>query len=265
MASSDKTVTAELETPVAWLRLSRPETLNALDAQVLDELDAALDEVERDESIRVVVLTGAGRAFCAGADLKGVIDADGTIDGPALVRFVRRTSAVIERVASLSKPVIAAVNGLAVAGGFELVMACDLVIAASSAQLGDAHANYGLLPGAGGAARLARIAGPKVAKRLAFTGDFIAADELVASGLGNEVVADDSLEKRTTELALQIAEKSPVGLARMKRLINDAVDQPLAVSLAAEIEAIEAHVHSDDMREGLSAFREKRRPEFIGR
>lgn len=258
-------VVIEVTPPVAWLRLCRPEAMNALDDEMLIRIDTGLDELERDDAVRVVVVTGTGRAFCAGADLKSAIDANGEVDGSALLAFVRRAATVVERLAAFPKPVIAAVNGLALAGGFELALACDLVLAASSARLGDGHATFGLLPGAGGAARLARIAGPRMAKQLAFTGEALPAADLVACGLVNEVVPDDTLEKRTLELASQLAEKSPLGLARMKRLIDDGLDRSLGDALAAEYAAMEAHVHSDDMREGLAAFMAKRQPTYVGR
>jgi enoyl-CoA hydratase/carnithine racemase len=139
------------------------------------------------------------------------------------------------------------------------------VIAADNAKLGDAHANFGLLPGAGGAARLARVVGPTVAKYLAFTGRFLPAADLVPFGLVHEVVPPEELEKRVDELAGLIAAKSPAGLGRMKRLLDDTLDQPLPTALRAEHDALAAHVHTPDLREGLTAFREKRPPRFPGR
>lgn len=250
--------------PVAWIRLMRPQVLNAINDELIDDLAAALDAVEADPAIRVVIVTGTGRAFCAGADLTA-IGTDSGADPERLVGFVRRVATVIDRMAGFSKPLIAAVNGLAVAGGLELVLACDLVVAAEEAVLGDAHANYGLLPGAGGAARLARVVGPTVAKYLALTGDCLPAADLVQLGLVNLVVPGAELADKAEALARRIAAHSPAGIAQMKRLIDDGLQQPLDGALRLEQVAMAAHAHSRDLQEGLAAFREKRVPRFDGR
>lgn len=255
-------VDCELAGPVAWLRLNRPEAMNALSTELLGDLDLAFDIVERDPAVRVVVLTGTGRAFCAGADLKEI---GRPPDPDRIVAFVRAAGATIDRIPALDKPVIAAVNGLALAGGLELVLACDVVIAAVSARLGDAHANYGLLPGAGGAVRLARVVGPTVAKYLAFTGLSLPAPDLVPLGLVNEVVPDGRLHARADELANHIAAKSPLGIARMKALVHDGLEQPLDTALRLEHLALATHAHSADLAEGLTAFTEKRTPRYLGR
>ena len=247
-----------------WLRLNRPEALNTLSDALIEELDDAIDEIEADPKIRVVVVTGAGRAFCAGGDLKGFTPT-GELDPDALMRSVRRAASVVERIPLLDKPVIAAVNGVAVGGGLELMLACDFVVAARGARIGDCHLNYGVLPGGGAAARLPRLVGPSLAKRLTFTGELLPAAEFLPYGLVTEVVADDELTSRVGELAAQIAAKSPLGLARVKRLIDDGLDQSLATALRSEHEALWAHAHSADMREGLAAFKEKRTPQYTGR
>lgn len=261
-AATQRAATLDVIGPVAWIRLNRPRAMNALNHDLLDALDSALDAVENDVVIRVAVLTGAGGVFCAGADLKGLVGADGSVDEDALLMLVRRAGATISRIPAVGKPVIAAVNGLAVAGGLELVLACDLVVAAKGARLGDAHANYGLLPGGGGAVRLARVVGPTVAKYLAFTGDFLSAVDLVPLGLVNQVVDDDELDARVGELAERLANKSGAGLAHMKRLIDDGLEQPLVTALRLEQQALAVHVRSPDLQEGLTAFREKREPRY---
>lgn len=263
----DRLVVSAVSGAVAWLRLNRPNAMNALSNELLDDLDDALDFVASTPAIRVVVLTGTGRAFCTGADLKlgGFAEKNGAVNSDKLLAHVRRASATLDRIPALAKPVIAAINGYALAGGFELMLVCDIVIAAQSARIGDAHSNYGLLPGGGGAARLVRRVGPSVAKYLAFTGDFLPAPELLPFGLVNEVVADDALRDRVDKLAEQIASRSPRGIAHMKRLIDDGLDQPLATALRLEQQALEVHAHSLDMREGLAAFREKRQPRYTGR
>jgi enoyl-CoA hydratase/carnithine racemase len=246
--------------------LNRPKALNALSPDLLEALEEALAELATDAAIRAVVVTGAGRAFCTGADLAFALDSiseGGSAD--ALLAFIERAGAVLDRVALFPKPVIAAVNGLALAGGLELVLCCDLVVAAESARLADAHANYGLLPGAGGAVRLARRIGANRAKHLLFTGDLVPAGSLVEAGLVNAVVPDNDLQSAAGALADKIAEKSPLSLAAMKRLVAEGLEQPLKEALRLEIEALRTHLGSHDVLEGLAAFREKRKPRFEGR
>lgn len=260
------TIDCELRGPAAWITLDRPEAMNSLSPGLLDELEAAIDSVEANPAVHVVVLTGSGRAFCAGADLSFVFEALERGEGEAaLSSFIARAATVLGRFESLSKPVIAAVNGTALAGGLELILCCDLVVAAESARIGDGHANYGLLPGAGGSARLVRKVGPTRAKQMLFTGDLLPAADLEASGLVNSVVPDHELIAAVDALVEKIAQKSPIGLAAMKQLVYDAQEQPLDVALRSEQEALESHLQSHDMREGLAAFREKRTPHFEGR
>lgn len=247
-----------------WLTLNRPHAMNALTPRVLSAIESALDAAEMNDSVRVVVLTGIGRAFCAGADLKYVrSQSDNGAD--ATDRFLAKVLATMNRLERFPMPVIAAVNGLALAGGLELVLCCDLVLAARSARFGDAHANYGLLPGGGGSVRLPRKIGPTRAKYLMLTGEFVPADELVAAGLVNKVVDDEELASETEALAAVIALKSPVGLRRMKQLVNDGLEMPTETALRMELLASEAHAHSEDMKEGLVAFEAKRKPVFRGR
>lgn len=249
-----------------WVTLNRPAALNSLTPTLGRELGRALDLAEADPDIRALVLTGAGRAFCAGADLIGL---GGAEDSRAINARIEALLPVIgrafDRLEASPLPVIAAVNGLALAGGLELVLCCDLVIAADSARFGDAHANYGLLPGGGGSIRLPRKIGPTRAKYLMMTGMFASAEEMCAAGLVNRVVTGDGLMEATRDLVGSLAEKSALGLARMKELVAAADDLPLAAGLAREIEVITAYAASADMREGLDAFREKRKPQFRGR
>ncbi len=247
-----------------WITLNRPDAMNALDPATLADLSRVLDAAEAEEGLRALVLTGSGRAFCAGADLKFVngVLAEGV--GPEMRAFLDDFMRVLNRLETFPLPVVAAVNGLALAGGLELVLCCDLVIAAESARLGDAHANFGLIPGGGGSVRLPRKIGPTRAKFLLYTGDFLPAAELVEAGLVNQVVPDDQLQAATAALVEKMAGKSPLSLRRMKALVRDGLEQPLESALRLELLQFENHGASHDVREGLAAFNEKRAPQYTG-
>ncbi|QQS11372.1 MAG: enoyl-CoA hydratase/isomerase family protein [Rhodospirillales bacterium] len=247
-----------------WATLNRPDALNAISPGVIAGLDRALDAAERDPEVRAVVITGTGRAFCAGADLKYLrssTDADATGIGGFIDDFL----ALLNRIEGFRRPVIAAVNGLALAGGLEIVLTCDLVVAAASAKFGDAHANFGLLPGGGGSVRLPRKIGPTRAKQMLYTAEFLPAATLAQWGLVNEVAPDGGLAAAADALVAKMADKSPLVLARMKALVDDGLEQPRDVALRNEAAMIALHAHSHDMREGLAAFEAKRKPVFTGR
>jgi len=275
---SDQSIITRFENGALWITLNRPQAMNAITPAMVREIDNALDAAARRPGVRAIVLAATGAAFCAGADLKfaqaGFHD-DITVDNAgagtppgadsAASDFLESLLRVMKRLEQAPQPVIAAVNGLALAGGLELVLCCDLVIAARSARLGDAHANYGLLPGGGASARLPRKIGPTRAKYLLFTGDFLPAEYFLQAGLVNAVVDDDELEQAVLSLVEKIAAKSPLGLRRMKSLVDDGLEQPLETALRLELLASEVHRHSFDQEEGLAAFNEKRKPQFLGR
>lgn len=262
MSTSEPRVTRQDRGPVTWLTLNRPEAMNALDPNLLSELDAHVRSVSDDPTVRVVVITATGRAFCAGADLKAILGEKGVLDAARMLGFERQAQATFARVAALAKPTIAALNGITMAGGLELALHCDLVIASSRARIGDGHTNYGLLPGAGGAARLPRVVGPTRAKYLAFTGELLSAEQAMAMGLVVEVVAPDELESRADELSSAIGRRSPSALRLFKQAIDDGLDQPLQSAMRLELLATAEHLHSGDVDEGLRAFAEKREPRF---
>ena len=256
-------VLSEIRGGAMWVTLNRPDALNAITPEVVAGINAALEQAAADNAVKAVVLTGTGRAFCAGADLKYVrsqVGGEGAVGG-----FLNSVLAMMERLETCPRPVVAALNGMALAGGLELVLCCDLVIAARSAKIGDAHANYGLLPGGGSSVRLPRKIGPTRAKYLLYTGEFVPAADLVAAGLVNEVVDDAELVAAVERLVAKLAPKSPLVLRRMKALVDDGLQQPSVTALRLEILASEVHAHSHDMKEGLAAFEEKRKPQFIGR
>lgn len=261
---SGKAVLWEASGGAMWVSLNRPAAMNSITPEVVSGIHGALDAAQDDADVRAVVLTGNGRAFCAGADLKYVRETTRG-DEAATTAFLHSVLELMARIEKFPKPVIAAVNGVALAGGLEIVLCCDLVIATRSAKLGDAHANYGLLPGGGSSVRLPRKIGPTRAKYLLFTGEFVPAESLVAAGLVNEVVEDADLRGAAERLVAKLVSKSPLVLRRMKALVDDGLEQPAVTALRLELLASEAHAHSHDVKEGLAAFEEKRVPRFLGR
>ncbi len=268
VASTMQTVLVEREDSVCRVVLNRPKALNAITTDMLERLEAVFNDIERDPGIRVVVLTGAGRGFCAGADLKDLGRRTHGLDDRAAseanAAFSARLGRFLMRLEALPQPVLAAVNGVAVAGGLELLLCCDLVLAAESARLGDAHSNYGLLPGGGSTARLPRRVGTSFAKYLLYTGDILSARECMAAGLVWKVTDDASLTSETAELAHRLATRSPLVLRQLKRLVDNGMNSTLSAALREEYEANRAHAGSHDRREGLAAFAERRSPSFTG-
>ncbi|GGJ67481.1 enoyl-CoA hydratase/isomerase family protein [Streptomyces brasiliensis] len=255
------TVRYERRGAAAWLVLDRPERLNAIDPSVVEGLGAGLTRAAEDPSVRVLVITGAGRAFCAGGDLTALaVLAEGEAE-----RLQRELLAVLAAIEDCPKPVVAAVNGTAVAGGLELVLCCDLVVAVEDARIGDAHATYGLVPGGGATVRLPRRAGAGMARRLLLTGELLPAAELVACGLVTWAVPRDRFEREVDLLAERLAGRSPLAQARVKQLVRDGAEQPQSSALRLEALVADLHSHSHDRAEGTAAFGERRPPRFEGR
>ncbi|MFM0198982.1 enoyl-CoA hydratase/isomerase family protein [Paraburkholderia fungorum] len=253
----------QAEGSVARLTLNRPKAMNSLNLAVLAELDRRLTEIAADNEMRVLVLTGAGAAFCAGADLKEVLA--GQHLGPGEADFLDRANQVFGRLRNFPKPVIAALNGVTMAGGLELAMCADLVVAAESATLADAHANFGVYPGAGGAAVLPRLIPLNMAMYLLLTGKSLSATEMKACGLVCEVHPDAALADAVMKLATHIARKSPIALRRMKEVARQSADKTRDDALLHEQVMLRQHMRTFDFNEGLQAFAEKRAPQFQGR
>ena len=247
---------------IRTLRINRPDKLNALNAATLDALDAAFAAAEADPDVRVVVLTGAGpKAFVAGADI-----AEMNTLSPVQGRdFSLRGTRMMRRVEKLSKPVIAMVNGFALGGGLELAMCCHLRIAADSAKVGQPEINLGLIPGFGGSQRLLRLCGRAATLELCLTGAPINAERALQLGIVNRVVPAAELEVETMKLATQLANAAPLALRGMLDCVNIGGECGIEEGLEYESAQFGLMFATHDMREGTSAFLEKRKPTFNGR
>lgn len=249
---------------VAKIVFNRPEAFNALSKKMITEIGQALDEAEKNDEIRVVIITGSGKAFCTGTDLKFARKELSTPwASQEFFRFINKS--LVTRIEELNKPVIAAVNGLALAGGFEIMLASDLAVASEEALIGDQHINVGLVAGAGGTQRLMRLIGGRKAKELLFTGKRVTGKEAERIGLVNYAVPADQLEATVKELAREISEKSPIALRITKALTNKALQVDSSLATELEIMSSALNTSSEDYREGMQAFNEKRKPVFKGR
>jgi len=247
---------------VATITLNRPEALNAFSKDVVEEILHALEDIETDEAVRVVVLTGAGeKAFSAGADIKAMAGIT-ALKARELSFMGEKLCVGLE---NLEKPVIAAINGYALGGGLEVAMSCDLRIASENAKMGQTEINIGLIPGWGGTQRLTRLVGMTKAKELVFTGRIIDAKTAEQIGIVNMVVPADKFRETVSQFAKDLASKAPVALKVAKALINKGSDIGLESALALEREGFGVVGSSEDLKEGVSAFTEKRKPVFKGK
>ncbi len=249
----------EVENGIGIATLNRPEKLNALDTEMRKELARVIEEAER--SVRVLIITGSGKAFAAGADINELLKRDPV----AAINAAKLGTELFTRIEELDIPVIAAVNGYALGGGCELAMACDIRIASEKARFGQPEINLGIIPGAGGTQRLPRLVGLGMAKKLVLTGEIIDAHEALRIGLVDEVVEHDRLMERAKEIARKIVEKSPLAVKIAKRALNASMNMPLREGFKYELSLFAILFASEDAKEGMRAFLEKRKPEFKGR
>jgi len=254
------TIRLERADAVAHVILDRPGQLNAISPELLRDLDHACATIEGDPGVRALALTGAGRAFCAGADLKVVQEL--APDPERWRAFMDLWHRVFDRIERLPVPVVAGVHGLALAGGLELTMVCDLVVVDAEARLGDQHTNFALVAGGGGSQRLPRLIGARRAKELMLLGGWLAAPEALAWGLVNRVVPAGTVTSAVEEMAAALARGSGSANRTVKALVARALDTELAEGLELERRLVAEHMRSPDAAEGLRAFAEKRKPVF---
>ncbi|WP_332306307.1 enoyl-CoA hydratase-related protein [Desulforapulum autotrophicum] len=247
---------------VVILTLNRPAAMNSLNFAMLNQVRDALDDLQYRDDIRCLIITGAGeRAFCAGADLKE----RATLSQNEVKRFIFTIRNLLTSIQNLSKPVIAAVNGIALGGGTELALAADIRIASTTAVMGLTETRLAIIPGGGGTQRLPRIIGVAKAKELIFTGRRVTAAEALEIGLVNQTCAPEELLDHCLSMAEMIKETGPIAVEMAKYAINQGIETDLATGLAIESNAYRVTIPTEDRIEGLTAFREKRKPVYKGR
>src|SRR6184192_3411294 len=254
------TVVVTREEAIAVVQLNRPDVLNALNEELMKELVAVLSALDDDDAIRCIVLTGNERAFAAGADIKETF-----IAATPVTMLKQDLTANWEAIRRVRTPIIAAVSGYALGGGCELAMACDIIVASETAQFGQPEVNLGIMPGAGGTQRLTRAVGKYRAMEIILTGRFVKADEALAAGLVARVVPEGEWLDEAKRVAQEIASKAPIATRLAKEGVDRAYEGPLQLGLEYERRLLYLAFASEDTKEGLNAFLEKRKPDFKGK
>lgn len=252
-------VTAQSEPNIAIIRLNRPKELNALNTQLMQELRDALHALDNDEDVRVIIITGNDQAFAAGADIKQMADKS-AVDMLTMDQFT-----TWDQIRKTKKPVIAAVSGFCLGGGCELAMTCDLIVASETARFGQPEIKIGVMPGAGGTQRLTRAIGKVKTMEMVLTGKFISADEALALRLVNKVVPVEMYLHEALTLAREIAQMSPIAARLAKESVNRAFETHLEEGLQFERKNFYLTFSSEDQKEGMKAFIEKRKPNYRGK
>lgn len=259
-----KTIILEKGEGVGRIILNRPDAMNAMNPEMLRELEIAQKDLMDDGDIRVVIVTGQGRAFCSGADF-GLISRLQGLGPKELFQELRYIQDVITVFETMEKPVIASINGYALGGGMDMVLACDFRIAAKGAKLCEQYINVGLLPDVGGTQRLSRLVGLAKAKEMIFLGDMVDADEAERIGLVNRVVPGEDLEAETRAFALRLAAAPTVAVGLAKKAIHEGLSRDIRSGLEIEAHCQTFAMQTSDAREGLSAVQNKRAPHFLGK
>lgn len=263
---SVENVLFEVRDGVGFITLDRPEAMNAMNSALLGDLSEVLRNCRGDQTVRVLVIKGNGRAFCAGGDVRWMQETQADSSWPAQFHsLVGQLNQVIMLIRNMPKPVIAAVHGFASGAGFSLALACDLRLATEGARFNQAYVNLSLTPDGGSTYFLSLLLGPAKALELIYTGRMVDAQEALALGLLNEVVPEESLAAKAAELAAKLAQGPAIAYGQAKKLVYEAHRQSLAEQLELEQESIVSSSLSRDFREGLAAFAEKRKPLFQGK
>lgn len=259
MSDYQDILVSDAQSGVITITLNRPEARNALRTNLLKEIAKVLDQINTDDSVNAVVITGGEKVFAAGADIKEMaeLDAVGVMNDPRPTYW--------RRIAQFPKPIVAAVNGFALGGGCELMMHCDIVIAGDNAQFGQPEINLGIIPGAGGTQRLLRTVGKSMAMQLVLSGEFISAEQARDFGLVSEVTIPEMSYPRALKLATTIARKPPIAARLAKESLLKAYETTLETGLNLERKAFTMLAATEDRNEGIAAFMEKRRPNFQGK
>jgi enoyl-CoA hydratase len=255
-----ETLILEKENGVRIVTLNRPDRLNALSRQLISELSKLIEELEEDEECVSVIITGAGRGFCAGADIKEMAESDSPRRPSGSSRF-----SLFNRLEELGKPVIAAINGPCNGGGLELALCCDFRISSEVASFGFGEVKLGVIPAAGGTARLPRLIGPARAKRFLYFGNVTGPEEVLQLGIVDKVVAPEELIPEAKRWAAELAERPPLSLKMLKNCVNMGMQMSLLDAIDYESKCAAILVNSEDRKEGMRAFVEKRKPVFKGK
>lgn len=255
----------EVRGSALWVTLNRPDAMNSLTEDMFIALEHAVEQLETDPALRALVITGNGRAFCAGADLKpGNSDSDESAGTGNYRAMLERARQLFSRLDNVKKPTIAALNGITLAGGLELALCCDIIVATESAKIGDGHVKFGQLPAGGGTMRLPRRVGSGVAKLLMFTGAVLPAQEALSYRLIEKVTPNGELYSTVEGMLAAIGAASPLGISLMKQLTHSAAVLDPEDALINEVSVAVDYSRSQDRKEGLAAFRERRTPVFTG-
>jgi len=258
---SSKNIILEINEGIAFITINRPGALNALNEALLDELIDVFINAKKNVEVKAIILTGKGKAFISGADIAEMNKLT-PVEGRALMM---KGHSVMNLIESLGKPVIAAINGFALGGGCELAMACDIRISSEKAKFGQPEVKLGIIPGFGGTQRLSRLVGKGMAKYLIMTAEIISADEALRIGLVERVVPAEELMGNAVKVAKTIMSKAPYAVAVAKSVINNGISLDMKSACTLEIESFTAPFSSDDKKEGMSAFLEKRTPHFTNK
>jgi enoyl-CoA hydratase len=256
-----ETITYEVKDSIATITINRPEAMNALNINVLDELSEVFQVISKDVNVKAVIVTGAGKAFVAGADIAAMHEMT-AVEGREMMIKGHQVMNFME---SLEKPIIAAVNGFALGGGCELALACDFRIASEKAKFGQPEVSLGIIPGFGGTQRLPRLVGKSRGKMLIMTGDMVSANEAFEIGLCDKVVSPEDIITEAEALAKKIMSKAPLAIGAAKKVINIGYDLDMRSATTLEIEGFTGPFASSDKKEGMNAFLNKRQPDFKGK